>query len=73
MTPSLTLAGPDVQDMLVLSSMSVSLSLSSWDVFELRQRCLISSSLRSDMLPLVMIAGCSEKFNVLLFWIQEVG
>ena len=28
MTPSLTLAGPDVQDMLVLFSMSVSLSLS---------------------------------------------
>ena len=37
MTPSLTLAGPDVLHMLVPCALSVSLSLSlsSWDVFEL--------------------------------------
>ena len=37
-TPSLTLAGPDVLHMLVPSALRVSLSLSSWDVFELHIR-----------------------------------
>ncbi len=60
MTPSLTLAGPVVQHMLVLSSMCVSLSLSSWDVFELSHRCHMSSSLASDLVPLVVIAGRSR-------------
>ena len=38
----------------------VSLSLSSWDVFELSHRCRISSCLASDLVPLVVIAGRSR-------------